>query len=224
VISYSARVVPIGKPATVRGDQGQPVTFTFDKHDFSVTRAFLRTGGDIPILLNHNPDLRIGRLRSLDPGRTWWAASFELDDTHGVEFAPGQNVSVGLEWFVENPSCLRRVSELSVVRRGLIPGAEITSCIEIEPKPTEAPRSSAAVPSSSDRAVAGDVIPIQRTARRRPTTVPRDEFERRMDFAIDLAENLGIHGAVEAELEHMQRLERAMQLGRLPPSLLRGVR
>jgi hypothetical protein len=122
---YSARVVPVGKPATVRGDQGQPVTFTFDEHDFSVTRTILRTGGDIPILLNHNSDLRIGRLRSLESGRTWWAASFELDDTHGVEFDVGQNVSVGLKWFVEDASA-PRVSELSVVRRGRIPGAEIT--------------------------------------------------------------------------------------------------
>jgi hypothetical protein len=156
VISYSARVVPVGKPATVRGDQGQPVTFTFDEHDFSVTRAILRNGGDIPILLNHIPDLRIGRLRSLEPGRTWWAASFELDEDAAAEFDVGQNVSVGLEWFVEDASGPRRVSELSVVRRGLIPGAEITHRVELEPKPAEAPRSPAAVPSSSDRAAAGD--------------------------------------------------------------------
>jgi hypothetical protein len=123
------------------------------------------------------------------------------------------------------------LSEISIVRHGLsdmqvgtygaVKGAEITRCFALEPKPAQAPRSSAAVVSSG-RSAAGEVIPIRRAARRRPTTFPRSEFERRMDFAINLAENFGIHGAVEAEIEHMQRLEQALQLGRVPPVL--GVR
>ena len=49
---YQARVFPIGKPASIGGDRGQPVTFTFDKHDFSVSR---RLANDIPVWLNHDP-------------------------------------------------------------------------------------------------------------------------------------------------------------------------
>jgi hypothetical protein len=132
---YQARVVPIGRPATIRGDGGQPVTWTFDKHHFWESRA---RASDIPVCLNHDHDLRIGNLRQLTPNREWWVCCFELDDALGLEFDVGQNVSVGLKWFDEDASA-PRVEELSIVRRGRIPGAEITHRVEHKPKPKPAP-------------------------------------------------------------------------------------
>jgi len=132
---YQARVVPIGKPWTVHDNQGQPVTWTFDRFRFSDSCARAR---NIPVCLSHDLDMRIGNLRSLSPNREWWVCFFELNDELGIEFDVGQNVSVGLSWhndYLNTP----RVEEISIVRLGRIPGAEITERMPwFEPKPAPA--------------------------------------------------------------------------------------
>jgi hypothetical protein len=136
---YNARVVPIGKPATIRGYDGQPVTFTFDEFDFSMSRSNAR---DIPVYIKHDPTLEIGNLHSLTPNREWWVACFEIDPAHGIEFDIGQNVSVGLRWHPDYPD-QRRMGELSIVRRGQVPGAQITHRIPApapRPAPTPPPK------------------------------------------------------------------------------------
>jgi hypothetical protein len=48
-------------------------------------------------------------------------------------------------------------------------------------------------------------------------------MQRRWDFAAEL-EAAGLHGVLEAEVMHMQRLERAIQNGRLEANVVLGVR
>jgi hypothetical protein len=145
---YQARVVPMGKPLLFPDSHGRPTTFTFDEVNFSQSRRNVGAG-DIPILLNHDPKLEVGKLRSLNPNREWWICSFELrEDVIREPFEVGQNVSVGLGWtdgYVSSPW----VGEVSIVRHGRVPGAEITHRM---PMPVPAP-----VPAS-----------VRRTATKRP--------------------------------------------------------
>jgi hypothetical protein len=115
-------------------------------------------GWKIPVYLNHDPTLRIGNLRSLTPNRSWWVCDFEVDEDLGVDFEVGQNVSVGLEWFNDDTN-FPRMGELSVVRHGRVPGAEITSRVpwNRDAKPVDQnPKIPApAVRATSDRPPAG---------------------------------------------------------------------
>ena len=223
---YTCKVVPLNTPVRIPflvadGRPAEPVTF--DDQSFELERTAKTKP---PVCLNHDKDLQIGRIVQLfrDQDGAWLCAHFALDPDvpDDVEFEVGQPVSVGLS----NLKYGTYLREVSIVRRGAVKGAEITRRFALDPKPAEAPRAPAAVVSSSKPTAVGEVIPIRRAPRSRPTAFPRSEFERRMDFAIDLAENFGIRGAVEAELEHMQRLERAMQNGRLEANVgaLLGVR
>jgi len=212
---YSARLVPIGKPVRipfVENDRPPELT-TFDDSSFELERT---SKTKPPVCLNHDKNLQIGRVGVLTRDGGWWCADFLLDADipDDIEFEVGQSVSVGVHQSTTG-SGGTFLDEVSIVRHAAVKGAEITRRFALEPKPAEPPRAPAAVVSSSKPTAVGEGIPIRRAARSRPTAFPRSEFERRMDFAIDLAENFGIRGAVEAELEHMQRLERAMQNGRL---------
>ena len=152
---YQARVVPMGKPMLFPDHHGRPTTFTFDKVNFSQSRRNV-DAGDIPILLTHDPKLEVGKLRSLNPNREWWICSFELrEDVIREPFEVGQNVSVGLGWtdgYVSSPW----VSEVSIVRHGRVPGAEITHRMPM-PVPAPAP---ASVPRTATKRPepAGEVI------------------------------------------------------------------
>ena len=187
----------------------------------------------IPLVVDHDMDRRVGVVREMftdtdTDGRRWNFASVTLDPNPPAWLKRDTPVSWGYKAFGTREAAWGSktkhitdafLEEISVLRM-LNPAEKLAKVLWVG----EIAETPAAVRASSDRAAAGEVIPIRRAARSRPTTFPRSEFERRMDFAIDLAENLGIHGAVEAELEHMQRLERAMQLGRMPPALVLGVR
>ena len=74
---YQARVVPMGKPMLVPDKHGRPTTLTFDNVNLSQSQ-WHASEGDIPILLDHDPKLEVGKLRSLTPNREWWICSFEL--------------------------------------------------------------------------------------------------------------------------------------------------
>ena len=86
----------MGKPMLLPDSHGRPTTFTFDEVNFSQSRRNVGAG-DIPILLDHDPNLEVGKLRSLTPNREWWICSFELrEDVIGEPFEVGQPVSVGI--------------------------------------------------------------------------------------------------------------------------------
>ena len=155
---YQARLVPIGRPTTVRGDHGQPVTFSFDKHHFS--RSCTAAARDIPVCLSHDHSLRVGNLRSLNPNREWWICEFELrEDVIQEPFEVGQNVSIGLMWRDRD---FPYVEEVSIVKRGRVPGAEITHRVErpptpkLSPVPTPVPAKPAA--ATGGGAAAGEVF------------------------------------------------------------------
>lgn len=134
---YQARVVPIGKPMLVPDGHGQPTTFTFDRFNFSLSQRNAGAG-DIPILLDHDPKLEVGKIRSLSPNRDWWVCSFELrEDVIREPFDVGQPVSVGLGW-ARGYETTPWVGEVSIVRNGRVPGAEITART-LMPVPAPAP-------------------------------------------------------------------------------------
>ena len=152
---YQARVVPMGKTMLLPDSHGRPTMFTFDEVNFSQSRRNVGAG-DVPILLDHDPTLEVGKLRSLNPNREWWICSFELrEDVIREPFEVGQPVSVGLGWtdgYVSSPW----VGEVSIVRHGRVPGAEITHRMPM-PVPAPAP---AAVPGTVTKRPepAGEVI------------------------------------------------------------------
>jgi hypothetical protein len=223
---YSARLVPIGKPVRIPFvvDDRPPKVSTFTADTFELERTAKTKP---PVLANHDRNLEIGRVVQLytDMDREWWCAHFTLDRDvpDDVVLEVGQPISVGIHESISGTGAIF-LDEVSIVSRSAVKGAEITRRVAIEPAPVVSATRAVPTHTTPDRPAVADVIPIRRAARSRPTTFPRREFERRMDFAIDLAENFGIDGAVEAELEHMQRVERAMQLGWMPLALLRGVR
>ena len=151
---YQARVVPMGKPILFPDNHGRPMTFTFDKVNFSQSRRNV-DAGDIPILLAHDPKLEVGKLRSLTPNREWWICSFELrEDVIREPFEVGQNVSVGLGW-TDGYACSPQVSEVSIVRHGRVPGAEITHRMPMPVRPSARERARTATKRPEP---AGDVI------------------------------------------------------------------
>ena len=151
---YSARVVPMRQPTVFPDDHGRPRTFVFDEFNFSRPARTLGSrywAYDVPVLLNHDFDLEIGRTRELSPTRDWWVATLEIDDSHDIAFEPGQNVSIGLKWFNDDTSA-PRMEELSVVRHGRVPGAEVVSRVELPPEPRISPAARGrASDSPSDR-------------------------------------------------------------------------
>jgi hypothetical protein len=148
---YEARVVPIGRPVTLPDDHGRPRTWTFDKWNFGRSQRYAR---DIPVWLNHDPKLEIGKLRQLIPQRDWWVCCFEVDEVHRLDpFDVGQNLSVGLAFPADDPT-VPSVGEVSIVRRGRVPGAEITMRVERDP---ERP-SPAAARTTTARTAAGEVF------------------------------------------------------------------
>ena len=216
---YSARLVPIGKPVRipfVENDRPPELT-TFDDSSFELERTAKTKP---PVCLNHDKNLQIGRVGVLTRDGGWWCADFLLDADipDDIEFEVGQSVSVGVHQSTTGSGGIF-LDEVSIVRHAAVKGAEITRRFALEPKPAEPPRAPAAVVSSSKPTAVGEVIPIRR-ASQRPTAFPRSEFDRRWAFAADLYD-AGINGVFEAELEHMQRLELAMQLGRMPSPSLR---
>lgn len=129
-LAYVARLVPMGKPVTLPDDRGRLTTFVFDQFNFSLSRSVAR---DIPVLVGHDPDMQIGTLSSLAPNREWWVCDLALDDDLvRTPFEVGQNVSVGLAWHPDYPG-QPRIGEVSIVRRGRVPGAEITMRVERGP-------------------------------------------------------------------------------------------
>ena len=153
---YQARVVPMGKPVLFPDQHGRPTTFTFDKFNFSPSQRNAGAGY-IPILLTHDPDLEVGKLRSLNANREWWICEFELrEDVIQEPFDVGQNVSVGLGWtegYVSSPW----VAEVSIVRHGRVPGAEITHRMPM-PVPAPAPTRSSPAAKAASSSPAGEVF------------------------------------------------------------------
>ncbi len=157
---YQARVVPMGKPMLFPDNHGRPTTLTFDEVNFSQSRRNV-DAGDIPVLLDHDPKLEVGKLRSLNPNREWWICAFELrEDVIREPFEVGQPVSVGLgrtDGYVSSPW----LSEVSIVRRGRVPGAEITHRMPMPvpaPAPASVPRTATKRPEPAREVIYGGPV------------------------------------------------------------------
>ena len=127
---YSARILPICRPVVipdVKGGGREPQTFTEDS--LRIERESRNPG---KVLLDHDVLKRIGEVQTLWRHEGWFVADFTLDPELTAELHVGQPVSVGLSLF---HSGSRYLSEVSIVRRGAVDGAEITRRVELKAAP-----------------------------------------------------------------------------------------
>jgi hypothetical protein len=135
---YTARLLPIGRAVRIPdADDATRRTYTFNNRSFEIERTS-KTKPEVWI--DHDPALRIGNVGMLYTQRDWWCCDFTLhrDVPEDIEFEVGQPVSVGLSQLLigSRGTYLR---EISLVRRGAIEGAEITSRYEIKETPPPPP-------------------------------------------------------------------------------------
>jgi len=157
---YTAKLVPIGKPVRIPFQDGSPTELsTFTDKSFELERT-AKTKPEVWI--NHDRNLRVGKVAALYRHRDWIWCDFMLDRDcpDDIEFQVGQPVSVGLSQ-LKIGSRGTFLREVSIVRHGAVPGAQITSRWEIKPEPeTAKPLHGAA------RASEGEVIYGGATLRR----------------------------------------------------------
>jgi len=208
---YSARVVPMRQPTVFPDDHGRPRTFVFDEFNFSRPARTLGSrywAYDVPVLLNHDFDLEIGRTRELSPTRDWWVATLEIDDSHDITFEPGQNVSIGLKWFNDDTTA-PRMAELSIVRHGRVPGAEIVSWVELPPEPRISPpaaRGEDHPPVAAPRQPDGEVIQHAATVvYRHPVSARHAEEDAELRRRLDWVERMTGRYPLEEVVAGMQR-------------------
>jgi hypothetical protein len=130
---YTAKLLPIGKPVKIPCEDGGPCVSTFNDTSFEIERTS-KTKPEIWV--NHDRDLRIGNVAMLYTHRDWWMCDFmpDRDCPDDIEFEVGQPVSVGLSQ-LKIGSRGMFLHEVSIVRRGAVEGAEITSRWEIKETP-----------------------------------------------------------------------------------------
>jgi len=83
--AYFAKLVPIGVPVHVLTVKGTPARTTFDESTFEAER---RNPGRIPVWVNHDRTVDVGRLERVYPDDGWWRVAFHgplPDDADLVE-------------------------------------------------------------------------------------------------------------------------------------------
>ena len=122
---YTAKLVPIGVPVRIPSEDDGSCVSTFDDKSFEIERTS-KTKPEIWI--DHDRELRIGKVVMLYTHGDWICCDFHLDRDvpEDIEFEVGQPVSVGLS-HLKIGSRGTFLREVSIVRRGAVEGAEITS-------------------------------------------------------------------------------------------------
>jgi hypothetical protein len=183
--TYSARLLPIGRTVNVPKLDGTPDFSTFHEKSFEVERTSKR----LPDLcVAHDRDTIIGTIQMLYVYRDWWCCDFSLDPALPNELECGQPVSVGLD-VIGSGHGSPFLREISIVPRGAVKGAEITSRVALKPKPVEQKPQPTPDPARSAPAPV-DVIPHDpRPVHicRQPAVSSRDraedaELRRRLDW------------------------------------------
>ena len=139
-VVWTARVVPLDNPAE-----------RWDSSDFDLA---CERPWRIPVLVSHDAALEVGRLYLVRERGGWIEADLTLDDTPiGREAAEhmriGQPVSVGAREMTR--PAMRWVTEVSLVERGAVPGAQVIGRRELRSSTTRPP-------SATVRAAAGQVV------------------------------------------------------------------
>lgn len=145
---YTAKIAPLGRPFRMPGDEGVPMLL--DASSFAHER---RRPWHTPVCLDHNIVKRVGCLHDLRAGKEWWLAEFLLDPALTSVLEVGHPVSVSISTM--RASGNHYLSELSLVRRGAVAGAEIVSRRAISPAPAAARRTEPAGEVSFGR---GEII------------------------------------------------------------------
>jgi hypothetical protein len=137
---YEARLVPIGTPVNIPdANTRQPNITTFHERSFEIERTS-KTKPEIWV--DHDPDIRVGKVWLLYTSRSWWMCDMALDPELPNELELGQPLSVGLS-YLRIGSGEPYLREISIVPHGAVAGAEITRRSELPPakpaKPTPSP-------------------------------------------------------------------------------------
>lgn len=128
---YTAKIAPLGRPFRMPGDEGVPMFLDASSFEFERQRPW-----HVPVLLAHDRGKKIGMLSDLRPGSEWWHAEFMLDSELSSLLEVGQPVSVGISTM--RASGNHYLSELSIVPRGAVRGAEVIGRREL-PRPAPRP-------------------------------------------------------------------------------------
>lgn len=99
------------------------------------------------------------------------------------QFDPGQNVSVGLKW-IDKYASAPSVEELSIVRRGRVPGAEITARHPLPPGRQPEP-AKPVVANAPARAAAAAPSVHWRTSNTHRDAIETAELRRRHEWLLD---------------------------------------
>lgn len=171
---YTARLVPLDVPVripTIAGTPTQALT-TFDETTFALERT---SPTRIPVLVNHDRTLDVGRLARCYPEDGWWHVAFALDRDIREELRVGQPVSAGI---TENKWGSLFLDEVSIVPRGAVQGAQVVDRIDIGPFVQRSAAPTGRTPG--DEVIHGGGIIRRPTGKILAVT---DEYGHRLEFA-----------------------------------------
>ena len=140
---YTARLVPLGRAVRIP-DADEPTrrdVYEFTTESFTLERTS-KGRVRIPVLVDHDPALRVGEVGLLYVRRDWFCADFQLDRDipDDIEFDIGQPISVGIDKLLIGSEGVF-LREVSLVSRAAVSGAEIVSRWPIpEPRGDQPPR------------------------------------------------------------------------------------
>jgi hypothetical protein len=140
----SARLVPFHKPIVLVDRDEGVLREQFSPFAFAGAR---QEPGRVRVLVDHADDLELARMSVLVNHRDWLIGDFILDEHVAEHVRPGTPVSIGFDPIetTVTPSGTRLrecvlLRDVSIVREGAIPGAEIISVMKLNPVPPPAPR------------------------------------------------------------------------------------
>lgn len=133
---FLARLAPVDRTVHIR-EPGAGIA------DVKLTRTALDAqrplvGDDIPVLLGHDGNKRVGRVTGLTVAAGWYVAALQVDPGANELVRCGQPVSVALDleqtsrtndWTSIERVHSARLTEVSICRRGAIDGAEVFAVI-----------------------------------------------------------------------------------------------
>lgn len=138
---FLARLAPIDKTVHIREPGFGVASVKLCRTALDAQRP--KVGEDVPVLLAHDADKRVGRVVALTVSNGWYVATLDVDPGANELVRCGQPVSVGLElgqtshaneWTDIERVASARLTEVSICRQGAVPGAEVVAVLSARPK------------------------------------------------------------------------------------------
>jgi len=175
---YEGRLLPFGVPVSIPdGKTGRPNVSTFADGTFELELGSRRKQ---PILVAHDPSVRVGEVVMLYKSRGWLCCDFMLDPDLPNVLEVGQPLSVGLSYLLIG-SGSPFLREISIVPAGAVAGAEIVRRSELPPAKPAKPTPSTPPPNRTTTTTPAVAHPRTVATRTQHDEEQRAEVSRRMD-------------------------------------------